>query len=194
MPHQLSTSYLQDSIGLFHYYKKLADRAMAQCPDEALFVTLDAESNSIALIVKHLSGNMRSRWLNFLTTDGEKPDRNRDTEFESPVSTRAELIEQWERGWKYLFDALEPLTEADLTRTVTIRSEPHSVMQAINRQIAHYAHHVGQILFLAKHLTFTQTGKWESLSVPRGKSAEINAKTAAGKISAQETLFSSRKA
>jgi hypothetical protein len=99
----------------------------------------------------------------------------------------------WERGWKYLFDALEPLTETDLTRTVTIRTEPHSVMQAINRQIAHYAHHVGQILFLAKHLTFTKTGEWESLSVPRGKSAEINAKVAAGKLSAQETLFSSKK-
>jgi hypothetical protein len=194
MPHQLSSSYLQDSIGLFRYYKKLGDRAMAQCPDEALFVTLDAESNSIALIVKHMSGNMRSRWVNFLTTDGEKPDRNRDTEFESPVATRAELIEQWEHGWRYLFDALEPLTDADLTRTVTIRTEPHTVMQAINRQVAHYAHHVGQILFLAKHLTFTQTGKWESLSVPRGKSAEINAKTATGKLSAQETLFSSRKA
>jgi uncharacterized damage-inducible protein DinB len=194
MPHQLSTSYLQDSIGLFHYYKKLGERAMAQCPDEALFITLDAESNSIAIIVKHLAGNMRSRWFNFLTTDGEKPDRNRDTEFETPASTRAKLIEQWERGWKYVFDALEPLTEADLTRTVTIRTEPHSVMQAINRQIAHYAHHVGQILFLAKHLTFTKTGKWESLSVPRGKSAEINARVAAGKLSAQETLFSPKKA
>jgi hypothetical protein len=192
MPHQLNTSYLQDSIGLFHYYKKLGDRAMTQCPDEALFVTLDAESNSIAIIVKHLAGNMRSRWIDFLTTDGEKADRNRDTEFETPPATRAELMEMWERGWKYLFDALEPLTEADLTRTVTIRTEPHSVMQAINRQVAHYAHHVGQILFLAKHLTFTKTGKWESLSVPRGKSAEINAKVAAGKLSAQETLFSSK--
>lgn len=194
MPHELSTSYLRDSIGLFHYYKKLAERAMAQCPDECLFVTLDAESNSIAIIVKHMSGNMRSRWRDFLTTDGEKPDRNRDTEFETPPASRTELIEMWERGWKYLFDALEPLSEADLTRTVTIRSEPHSVMQAINRQVAHYAHHVGQILFLAKHLTFTKTGKWESLSVPRGKSAEINAQAAAGKLSAQETLFSSRKA
>jgi hypothetical protein len=194
MPHQLSTSYLQDSIGLFHYYKKLGERAMAQCSDEALFITLDAESNSIAIIVKHLSGNMRSRWLNFLTTDGEKPDRNRDTEFETPASTRAELIEQWERGWKYVFDALEPLTEADLGRTVTIRTEPHSVMQAINRQVAHYAHHVGQILFLAKHLTFTKTGKWESLSVPRGKSAEMNAKVAAGQTPQRETLFSSKKA
>jgi Protein of unknown function (DUF1572) len=193
MPHRLSTSYLQDSIGLFRYYKKLGDRAMAQCPDEALFITLDGESNSIAIIVKHLSGNMRSRWLDFLTTDGEKPDRNRDTEFETPPSTRAELIERWERGWKYVFDALEPLTEADLTRTVTIRTEPHSVMQAINRQVAHYAHHVGQILFLAKHLTFTKTGKWESLSVPRGKSADMNAKVAAGKFSQQETLFSSKK-
>jgi uncharacterized damage-inducible protein DinB len=194
MPHQLSTSYLQDSIGLFRYYKKLGDRAMAQCPDEALFATLDAESNSIAIIVKHLSGNMRSRWMDFLTTDGEKPDRNRDTEFETPPATRAELMEMWERGWEYVFDALEPLTEADLTKSVTIRTEPHSVMQAINRQVAHYAHHVGQILFLAKHLTFTKTGKWESLSVPRGKSAEINAKVAAGKLSAQETLFSSKKA
>ena len=166
---------------------------MAQCPEEALFITLDAESNSIAIIVKHMSGNMRSRWLDFLTTDGEKPDRNRDTEFETPPATRAELIEMWEHGWKYLFDALDPLTEADLTRTVTIRTEPHSVMQAINRQVAHYAHHVGQILFLAKHLTFTKTRKWESLSVPRGKSAEINAKVAAGKLSAQETLFSSKK-
>jgi hypothetical protein len=193
MPHQLSTSYLQDSIGLFHYYKKLADRAMAQCPDEALFVTLDAESNSIAIIVKHLAGNMRSRWQDFLTTDGEKPDRHRDTEFETPPATRAELTEMWERGWKYVFDALEPLTEADLTRTVTIRTEPHSVMQAINRQVAHYAHHVGQILFLAKHLTFTSTGKWESLSVPRGKSADMNAKVAAGKFSQRETLFSSKK-
>jgi hypothetical protein len=194
MPHQLNTSYLQDSIGLFHYYKKLAERAMAQCPDEVLFITLDAESNSIAIIVKHLAGNMRSRWLDLLTTDGEKPDRNRDTEFETPPTTRAQLTEMWERGWKYVFDALEPLTEADLTRTVTIRTEPHSVMQAINRQIAHYAHHVGQILFLAKHLTFTKTGKWESLSVPRGKSADMNAKVAAGKASAQETLFSSKKA
>jgi hypothetical protein len=189
MPHQLSTSYLRDSIGLFHYYKKLAERAMAQCPDDALFVTLDPESNSIAIIVKHMSGNMRSRWRDFLITDGEKPDRNRDTEFEAPPVTRAELLELWEQGWKYLFDALEPLSESDLTRTVTIRSEPHSVMQAINRQIAHYAHHAGQILFLAKHLTFVRTGKWESLSVPRGKSADMNARVAAGKLSAQETLF-----
>ena len=194
MPHQLSTSYLRDSIGLFHYYKKLGERAMEQCPDDALFIALDAESNSIAIIVKHLAGNMRSRWMDFLTTDGEKPDRNRDTEFEHPPQARAQLMEMWERGWKYVFDALEPLNDADLTLTVTIRTEPHSVMQAISRQLAHYAHHVGQILFLAKHLTFTRTGEWESLSVPRGKSAEMNAKVAAGTASAQETLFSSKKA
>ncbi|MGB8474692.1 MAG: DUF1572 domain-containing protein [Candidatus Acidiferrum sp.] len=189
MPHQLSTSYLSDSIGLFHYYKKLAERAMAQCPEESLFTALDPESNSIAIIVKHMAGNMRSRWRDFLTTDGEKPDRHRDTEFENPPHTRAELMDVWERGWKYVFDALEPLKEEDLTRTVTIRSEPHSVMQAINRQVAHYAHHIGQILFLAKHFTFTKTGKWESLSVPRGKSAEFTSKLAAGESSQRASLF-----
>lgn len=193
MPHQLSTNYLQDSIDLFHYYKKLSERAMEQCPDEELFVAIDDESNSIALIVKHMAGNMRSRWRDFLTTDGEKADRNRDTEFEAPPTTRAQMMELWENGWKYLFDALEPLTEADLTLTVTIRSEPHSVMQAINRQIAHYAHHSGQILFLAKHLTYAKTGKWESLSVPRGKSQEFNTEVAAGESSQRSALFASKK-
>jgi uncharacterized damage-inducible protein DinB len=183
MPHQFTTSYAKDSIDLFRYYKKLAERAMAQCPDEGLFATLDAESNSIAIIVKHMAGNMRSRWMDFLTADGEKPDRNRDTEFEQPPQTRAELLELWERGWKYLFDALTPLTDADLTRTVTIRTEPHSVMQAINRQVAHYAHHIGQIVFLAKHLTTKATGKWESLSVPRGQSKQFAADVAAGRKS-----------
>jgi uncharacterized damage-inducible protein DinB len=183
MPHQFTTSYVKDSIGLFRYYKKLAERAMAQCADEGLFATLDAESNSIAIIVKHMAGNMRSRWMDFRTTDGEKPDRNRDTEFEQPPQTRAELLELWERGWKYVFDALEPLTDADLTRTVTIRTEPHSVMQAINRQVAHYAHHIGQIVFLAKHLTTKATGKWDSLSIPRGKSRAFTADVAAGKKS-----------
>ena len=129
--------------------------------------------------------------MDFLTTDGEKPDRNRDTEFEDAPQTRAALMELWERGWKYVFDALEPLNEEDLTRTITIRTEPHSVMQAINRQIAHYAHHVGQIVFLAKHLTARATGKWESLSIARGKSAEINAKVASGELSGRATLFSS---
>jgi len=191
MAHQFSTSYVKDSIGLLHYYKKLGERAMAQCSDENLFVAIDPESNSIAIIVKHMAGNMRSRWMDFLTTDGEKPDRNRDTEFEDAPQTRAALMELWERGWKYVFDALEPLNEEDLTRTITIRTEPHSVMQAINRQIAHYAHHVGQIVFLAKHLTARATGKWESLSIARGKSAEINAKVASGELSGRATLFSS---
>ncbi|PYU10840.1 MAG: hypothetical protein DMG37_18875 [Acidobacteria bacterium] len=183
MAHQFTTSYVKDSIDLFRYYKKLGERAMAQCSDGDLFAVIDAESNSIAIIVKHMAGNMRSRWMDFLTTDGEKPDRNRDTEFEDAPKTRKALMELWERGWKYLFDALEPLTEADLGRTITIRTEPHSVMQAINRQVAHYAHHVGQIVFLAKHLTAKTTGKWESLSVPRGQSKQFAADVAAGRKS-----------
>jgi hypothetical protein len=180
MPHQLSSSYLQDSIGLFRYYKKLGERAMAQCPDEALFVTLDAESNSIALIVKHMSGNMRSRWVNFLTTDGEKPDRNRDTEFEDPPPTREAVLELWEKGWNYLFTALEPLSDDDINRSVMIRGEPHSVMQALNRQIAHYACHCGQIVMLAKH--FRAAG-WKPLTIPRGKSQDFNKRVAAGEAS-----------
>jgi uncharacterized damage-inducible protein DinB len=183
MAHQFTTSYIKDSLDLFRYYKKLAERAMAQCPDEGLFATLDAESNSIAIIVKHMAGNMRSRWMDFLTTDGEKPDRHRDTEFEDPPKTRAGLLELWERGWKYLFDALEPLTDADMTRTVTIRTEPHSVMQAINRQIAHYSHHIGQIVFAAKHFTAKATGHWNSLSIPRGQSKQFAADVAAGRKS-----------
>jgi hypothetical protein len=183
MAHQFSTSYLQDSTGLFRHYKKLGERAMEQCPDEGLFATLDSESNSIAIIVKHMAGNMRSRWRDFLTTDGEKPDRHRDTEFEEPPETRAELLALWESGWKYVFDALEPLTDSDLARTVTIRTEPHSVMQAINRQVAHYAHHVGQILFAAKHFTAAKSGKWDSLSVPRKQSDKFTADVAAGKKS-----------
>jgi uncharacterized protein DUF1572 len=192
MAHQATTSYLKDSVGLFHYYKKLGERAMAQCPDEGLFLTLDAESNSIAIIVKHMAGNMRSRWTNFLTTDGEKPDRNRDTEFEGAPKTRTELMAVWDRGWKSVFDALESLTDADIERMVTIRAEPHSVMQAINRQMAHYAYHVGQIIFLTKHLTVQATGKWETLSVARGKSAELNAKVAAGEVSQRSILFASK--
>src|SRR5260370_22355060 len=148
MAHQFTTSYIRASIDLFRYYKNLAERAMAQCPDAALFTTLDVESNSIAVIVKHMSGNMRSRWSDFLTSDGEKPDRNRDTEFEEPPKTRAELLQLWERGWKYVFAALQPLTDADVGRTVTIRSEPHSVMHALNRHVAHYSHHIRQSLFL----------------------------------------------
>ena len=169
MPHQLTTSYIKDSTELLRYYKRLAERALAQCPDEGLFTELDTESNCIAIIVKHMAGNMRSRWKDFLTTDGEKPDRNRDTEFEAPPKSRAELVELWESGWKYVFDALETLSDEDVTRTVTIRTEPHSVMQAINRQIAHYSYHVGQIVMLAKHF---RSDAWRSLSLPKKKSQE----------------------
>src|SRR5271165_1451862 len=126
MPHQLTTSYVQDSIELFRYYKKLAERAMEQCPDEGLFRSLDSESNCVAIIVKHIAGNMRSRWSDFLTTDGEKPDRNRDGEFVDPPTTRAALPAEWESGWDCLFRALAPLTDADLGRRVTIRGEAHS--------------------------------------------------------------------
>src|ERR1700676_1490975 len=145
MAHQRTDSYLKDSIGIFRYYKKLGENAIGQCPDAGLVAELDEQSNSIAIIVKHLAGNMISRWTDFLTSDGEKPNRNRDSEFEEPPATREELLAMWERGWGYLFGALESLTDEDISKTVKIRSEPHSVMQAIHRQIAHYSYHVGQI-------------------------------------------------
>ena len=182
MAHQLTTSHLKDSIDLFGYYKRLTERAIEQCPDEGLFTVIDNESNSIAIIVKHMAGNMRSRWTDFLTSDGEKPDRQRDTEFEEPPKTRGELLALWEQGWKILFDALEPLTDADLARTVTIRTESHSVTQAINRQIAHYSYHLGQITFLAKHFA-AKSGHWTAITVPRKKSAEFNARVASGQAS-----------
>jgi hypothetical protein len=175
-----TTSYVEDSKAIFHQYKRLAEGAIAQVRDEQLCATLDPEMNSIAQIVKHMVGNMRSRWTDFLTTDGEKPTRNRDSEFEEPPATRAELMAMWNEGWGCLFSALEPLTDADLTRTITIRGEAHSVMQAINRQVAHYASHCGQIIFLAKHL---QSANWKCLSVPRKKSAEFNERVLAGEAS-----------
>jgi hypothetical protein len=180
MAHQFSTSYLADSLSLFRMYKNLCEKAMEQVNDEQLFLTLDPESNSIALIAKHMAGNMRSRWRDFLTTDGEKPDRNRDSEFEEPPATRAALMEMWENGWRCVFGALEPLSDADLSRTVSIRGEPHSIMQAVNRQLVHYASHAGQIIFLAKHL---QSANWKSLSIPRKASAEFNRQVAAGEKS-----------
>jgi hypothetical protein len=180
MAHEFSTSYLRDSLSLFRYYKKLTERAMEQVTDEQLFAVLDGEMNCIAIIVKHLVGNMRSRWTDFLVSDGEKPDRKRDTEFEAPPATRAELMKMWEQGWNYVFNALEPLSDADIERTVPIRGEAHSVMQAINRQIAHYAYHCGQIVFLAKHL---QAKQWKALTVPRGKSEDFNQRVAAKEIS-----------
>jgi Protein of unknown function (DUF1572) len=180
MTHQRTDSHLKDSLDLFRYYKKLAENAMAQCPEECLFRALNSESNSIAIIAKHLAGNMRSRWTDFLTTDGEKPDRYRDTEFEDAPTTRADLMSQWNAGWSCVFAALEPLTDGDLTRTVTIRSEPHSVMQAINRQIAHYSYHIGQIVFLSKHFA---ADCWKALTVPRGESAAFNADVSSGRKS-----------
>jgi hypothetical protein len=177
---QFTTSHLEDSIELFRYYKKLGERAMAQVADEQLLVTLDDEMNSIAVIVKHMAGNMRSRWTDFLTTDGEKPDRARDSEFVVPPASREGIMKVWEDGWACVFGALEPLTDADLSRTVKIRGEAHSVTQALNRQIAHYAYHVGQIVMLAKHL---QHEKWTSLSVPRNRSAEFNSRVMTGEAS-----------
>jgi len=177
---QFTTSFLEDALSLFRFSKSLAERAMAQVTDEQLFVTLDPDANSIAIIVKHMAGNMRSRWTDFLTTDGEKPDRNRDREFIDPPATRAELLAVWEDGWNCLFAAIEPLTDADLARTVTIRGESHSVLQAINRQLGHLSYHVGQIVLLAKHFAGDH---WQSLSVPRNRSAEFNRKVAAGEAS-----------
>jgi len=180
MAHQFTTSYVKDSIDLFHYSKRVAEGAMEQVSDEQLFATLDPEMNSIAIVVKHMTGNMRSRWTDFLTSDGEKADRNRDSEFVEPPATREAVLKLWNDGWNCVFEALAPLSDQDLDRTVTIRGEPHSVMQAINRQIAHYAYHCGQIVFLAKHF---QHDQWKSLSVPRNKSAEFNKRVLAGEAS-----------
>jgi hypothetical protein len=177
---QFTTSYLEDSLALFRSYKQMAERAIAQVTDEQLATVPDSENNSIATTVKHIAGNQRSRWTDFLTSDGEKPDRNRDSEFMDPPETRGELMAMWDAGWQCLFSALEPLSEQDLGRTVMIRGEAHSVMQAINRQLAHYAYHCGQIVFLAKH--FKQTG-WKALTVPRGQSAEFNRRVTAGEAS-----------
>ena len=177
---RFTTSYLEDAIALFRHYKKLAEGAIAQVSDAQLGESPDPESNSIAVIVKHMAGNMCSRWSDFLTSDGEKPWRNRDCEFEAPPESREALMEMWDRGWATLFGALKPLTDADLSRTITIRGEAHSVMQAINRQLAHYPYHCGQIVFLAKHL---RQGSWKSLSVPRGRSQEFNTRVAAGEAS-----------
>jgi len=177
---QFTTSYLEDALGVFRNYKRLAEGAMKQVSDEQLYTVLDPEMNSIAVIVKHMAGNMCSRWTDFLTSDGEKPWRDRDCEFELPPEGRAALMELWERGWATMFAAIEPLTEADLIRKVTIRGEAHSVMQAINRQLAHYPYHCGQIVFLAKHL---RSADWKSLSVPRGHSQEFNRRVAVGEAS-----------
>jgi len=180
MAFQFTTSYIEDALSLLRHYKRLAERAMEQVTDDQLFAVIDKEANSIAVIVKHMAGNMRSRWTDFLSTDGEKPDRDRDSEFVEPPATREGLMAMWDDGWDRVFSAIEPLTEADLGRTVTIRGEAHTVMQAINRQLAHYPHHVGQIVLLAKHFA---CDRWQSLSVPRNKSAEFNRRVATGELS-----------
>jgi uncharacterized damage-inducible protein DinB len=167
----MSSPILEAVLDEFHKIKRLADKAIAQLSDEQLHTRIDDESNSVAILMRHMAGNMRSRWTDFLTSDGEKPDRHRDREFDDVAQTRAELLAEWEDGWQCLFDALASLTDADLQRTVIIRAEPHSVYKAISRQVAHYAGHVYQILFLGKHL---QGAAWTTLSVPRGQSEEFN--------------------
>jgi hypothetical protein len=177
---KFTTAYLEDALSVFRYYKNLAERAITQATDEQLFAVLDEEANSIAVVVKHMAGNMRSRFTDFLTTDGEKPDRDRDSEFVDPPATRAALMTLWNEGWDCLFRAIEPLSETDLGRTIRIRGEAHSVMQAVNRQIAHYAYHCGQIVLLAKHF---QHDRWQSLTIPRNRSAAFNQRVRAGEAS-----------
>lgn len=168
----LAQHYLDDVRIQFAKLKELADKAMAQIDDKAFFAAPDREvSNSIAITVKHMAGNMRSRWTSFLTTDGEKPDRHRDTEFEWYESdSRQSLMLRWEQGWGILNQALESLTESDLMKSVTIRSESHTVIEAINRQMTHYAYHIGQIVYLARHYAGPN---WKSLSIPKGMSKEF---------------------
>lgn len=180
----LAKHYLEDSIKSLRAYKKLTEKALAQVSEAEFFVTLDEEANSIAVIMKHMAGNMLSRWTNFLTTDGEKPDRNRDMEFViEPNSGKDEVLAYWEKGWKAVVDALEPLSAEDLDRKVMIRGEAHTVVQAINRQLMHYAYHIGQIAFLAKHF---RSSEWKSLSIPRNKSQDFN-KYLQGQAAASDT-------
>ncbi len=165
-------NYLADAIKSFRNYKKMADKAIAQVSDEEFFRAIDREANSIALMVKHIAGNQRSRWRFFLTTDGEKFDRYRDKEFLLfDEDSRESLLESWENGWETLFEAVENLTVEDFSKTVPIRGEQHTIIEAINRQMTHYAYHVGQIVFLAKHF---RVADWQTLSVPKNKSDEFN--------------------
>jgi hypothetical protein len=166
----IASHYLEEARRQFRGHKRMGEAAMGQLHDEDFFVTIDPESNSVAILVKHLAGNMRSRFTDFLTSDGEKPDRFRDREFEiTKETTRADVMKWWDDGWNIVFGAIESLKPEDIMRTVTIRGEPHSVLQALNRQIAHYAQHTGQIVFLCKHL---RSSEWKTLSIPRGKSEE----------------------
>ena len=171
MTDQIIQNYKSDSLQSFRNYRKMAERAIEQIDDEEFFETIDAEANSVAVVVKHIAGNLHSRWRDFLTSDGEKPDRNRDAEFEMIDDSRESLMKFWESGWQTLFDNIEPLTVEDFSKIVTIRGEPHTIVEAINRQLTHYAYHVGQIVLLAKHF---RSVDWKTLSVPKNKSAEFN--------------------
>lgn len=166
----MNSGYLSSVRKQFVYYKELGEKAMQQVPDEKLFWQYNEESNSIATIVKHLWGNMLSRWTDFLTTDGEKEWRDRDREFESETTSRDALLRQWEEGWSCLFRAIDALTEEDLDRVIYIRNMGHTVSEAINRQLAHYPYHVGQIVFIGKMMA----SQWTSLSIPRGNSKQYN--------------------
>jgi len=171
-----ATHYLEEARRQLRGHKRMGEGAMTQLRDEDFFVGLDPEANSVAILAKHIAGNMRSRFTDFLTSDGEKPDRFRDREFEvTAATTRADVVKWWEEGWATVFAAIDPLKPEDVMRTVTIRGEPHTVLQAINRAIAHYAQHIGQIVFLAKHL---RSDEWKTLSIPRGKSEEFKQHTA----------------
>ncbi len=176
----LSTTFLQSAIKRLSYYKELGDKTFAQLSDADFHYQPNEASNSIALIIQHMAGNMLSRWTDFLTTDGEKEWRNRDTEFEEQHKSKEQLVEFWEKGWACLLNTLQSLTEEDLLKTVTIRTEPLTVVDAINRQLAHYPYHVGQIIFLAKIIT---NNNWQNLSIPKGHSSSFNSqmKAAANK-------------
>lgn len=168
-----SSPLIRNAIYESRRYKELAEKAVAQVPEAALFKGLDGESNSIAMIIKHISGSLLSRWTDFLTTDGDKSSRDRESEFRSnPLDTKERLMEHWEAGWQRLFATLESLQPEDLEKTITIRGEPCSVLEAIHRQMTHSAYHIGQIVFLAKHYAGS---RWQSLSTPRGKSEEFRA-------------------
>lgn len=168
---EIIENYHADAVQSFRNAKKMAERAIEQVSDEEFFAAIDAEANSIAVIVKHIAGNLRSRWTDFLTSDGEKADRNRDTEFETIGDTRESLMQYWKTSWQVLFDNVEPLTADDFSKTVTIRGEPHTIVEAINRQLTHYAYHIGQIVLLAKHFRFAD---WKTLTIPKNRSAEFN--------------------
>jgi hypothetical protein len=174
MSDHLASHYLEEVRRQFRGHKRLAEGAISQLSDEELFFAPDPESNSVGILMKHMAGNMRSRFTDFLTSDGEKPDRHRDQEFEiSARPNRAELMNMWEAGWGHVFSAVDSLKPEDVMRTITIRGEPHTVIMALNRAIAHYAQHTGQIVFLAKHM---RSRDWKTLSIPRGKSEEVNPK------------------